>query len=90
MPYIPKSRRKQIMEVFIDEMFPQLTTAGELNYFLSATLISYVMDNGLNYQTINDIIGAIEGAKAEFQRKVVAPYEDKKISENGDLAWPTS
>jgi hypothetical protein len=34
---------------------------------------------------VNDVVGALDGAKAEFQRRVVAPYEDKKIRENGDV-----
>jgi hypothetical protein len=34
---------------------------------------------------MNDVVGALEGAKAEFQRIVVAPYEDKKMAENGDV-----
>ena len=40
---------------------------------------------GNSYATINDIIGALEGAKMEFYRRVVAPYEDEKIKENGDV-----
>jgi hypothetical protein len=40
---------------------------------------------GLSYQTINDIVGALEGAKLEFYRRVAVPYEDKKIIENGDV-----
>lgn len=40
-----------------------------------------------NYQGINDIIGALEGAKAEFQRRKVADYEDTKIAENGDVYY---
>lgn len=35
--------------------------------------------------TERDILGAIEGAKAELQRRVLTPYEDQKIAENGDV-----
>ena len=45
----------------------------------------YMQQHGLNYRVINDIVGAAEGAKAEFQRRVAAPYEDKKILQNGDV-----
>jgi hypothetical protein len=61
------------------------TTAGELNYLLTTELLRYLSLKGLSYQTINDIIGALEGAKSEFQRRVVGPYEDTKMEENGDL-----
>jgi hypothetical protein len=40
---------------------------------------------GKNYQTVNDIVGALEGAKMEFYRRAAAPYEDLKIKENGDV-----
>ncbi len=63
-------------------------TPGELNFWICCVLIEYVNRRGLNYQTINDISGAMAEAMAEFRRRVVAPYEDKKIEENGDLPWP--
>jgi len=37
------------------------------------------------YQTFNDILGALEGAKLEVYRRVVGPYENGKMSENGDV-----
>src|SRR5262249_42880244 len=65
----------------------------------------------LRYQRINDVMGALDGARREYMRRVqshshkafakvvlesvasaiyadvAAPYEDKKISENGDLNY---
>jgi hypothetical protein len=38
-----------------------------------------------NYQRLNDALGALEGAKLEFYRRVVVPYEDWKMTENGDV-----
>lgn len=82
MPYIKQERRGHL------SAWPgyQPQDSGELNYIITTMLIGH-WENTLtpNYQRINDIIGAIEGAKAEFQRRVVAPYEDIKILENGDL-----
>lgn len=60
-------------------------TSGELNFQLTQVVQDYVHRNGLTYQTLNDVVGALEGAKAEFQRRVVAPYEDIKIATNGDV-----
>ena len=60
-------------------------SSGELNYIITKICLKYLEDNGLRYQTINDIMGSLEGAKAEFYRRVVAPYEDEKIKENGDV-----
>lgn len=77
MPYISKDRRRQLE--YADER-----TSGELNYQITCLIREYWRRTG-NYQGINDIIGALEGAKAEFYRRIVVPYEDKKIVENGDV-----
>lgn len=79
MPYIKKVDRNELAAGFIPE------TAGELNYCLTKFIWSYYNDNEPCYQTINDILGALEGAKLEFYRRVAAPYEDQKIEENGDV-----
>lgn len=67
------------------QTFNHPETPGELNYAITLLLIDYTERKGLKYSTINDVVGAAEGAKAEYQRRVVAPYEDKKIAENGDV-----
>ena len=78
MPYISEQNREDLKR-----RYP--ITPGELNYYLTLLLKEYIKNKGLSYQTINDIVGALEGAKLEFYRRVVAPYEDKKIQENGDV-----
>lgn len=59
--------------------------AGELNYRITLMLLDYLEHHGKSYRIINDIMGAIEGAKFEFYRRVAAPYEDKKCHINGDV-----
>ncbi len=78
MPYIPYSQR-----LVVAQTGPQ--KAGDLNYVLTQILREYVRLNGLSYQTLNDCLGALEGAKLEFVRRVVNPYEDKAIERNGDI-----
>ena len=58
--------------------------AGELNFAFTKLMKNY-FDRKPNYQTINDILGALEGAKHEFYRRVVFDYEDGKIKINGDV-----
>ena len=85
MPYIREEKRMRhdgILESL--KNFPA-QDAGELNYIMSVVAGEYLKAKGVNYQTINDVVGALDGAKVEFQRRVVAPYEDKKIEENGDV-----
>jgi hypothetical protein len=79
MPYINKHDRYDLKENLRDPM-----TAGELN-FLITTIIKQYYENRPCYQRINDVVGALEGAKLEFYRRVAAPYEDTKIEENGDV-----
>jgi len=79
MPYITKLRRYQLLSGEVAQ------TAGELNFEITSLIKEYWQHGPQNYQVINDIIGALEGSKAEFQRRVVADYENKKIKENGDV-----
>ena len=79
MPYISQEERRDLFAG------GDILTAGQLNYQITVLVVEYLRTNKLNYQTINDIVGALEGAKAEFQRRVVNPYEKDKIETNGDV-----
>lgn len=80
MPYIKDEDRYKIRA-----STKKYEVAGELNYRLTTIIQKYIEDKGECYQTYNDIIGALEGAKLELYRRKIAPYEDKKIKENGDV-----
>lgn len=79
MPYIPKSEKERVDEN------KSIQTAGQFNYALHQLVAVYFEQNKFNYQTCNDIIGALECAKMELYRRLVANYEDKKILQNGDV-----
>jgi hypothetical protein len=83
MPYIQKTRRSTLISD--SDMFLPPQTPGELNYMFTLFAKGYLIENGLNYQAINDVLGALEGAKLEFYRRVAVPYENEKIHENGDV-----
>lgn len=93
MPYIKQKDRKRIVYIeYVDLALPmgkinyeQIYTAGELQYAIAVMLKDYMERKGLNYQNCNDVMGALAGAQLEFYRKTVAPYEDEKIDENGDV-----
>lgn len=85
MPYISKSRRTAL------EPSGKPETAGELNYAVTRLVDRYLSEKGLRYQNINEAIGVLECAKLELYRRIAAPYEDKKIQEEGDVyQTPTS
>lgn len=58
---------------------------GELNFLVTELVADYWVFSNQNYQAINDIVGALEGAKLEFYRRIAVPYEDKKMIDNGDV-----
>lgn len=77
MPYIPQDRRS-------DAKY-EPRNAGELNYAISMMLVDYWRRNGERYQTINDVLGALEGAKLEFYRRIAVDHEERKRIQNGDI-----
>jgi hypothetical protein len=79
MPYVQKGVRE-----FLNQGIP-ITNPGNLNYLITMLIKRYWEESSGNYVAINDIVGALEGAKLEFYRRIAAPYEDKKIVENGDV-----
>jgi hypothetical protein len=85
MPYLTEIRKIALAHPDDNPMMNRVLTSGELNYKITLLLLAYLDDHTFNYQTLNDIVGAVESAKAEFQRRVVNPYEDEKIVQNGDV-----
>ena len=78
MPYIKQELREAI------RAGGKAESPGELNYALTLLCLDYLGD-APKYQSFNDVIGALECCKLELYRRRVAPYEDVKISENGDV-----
>ena len=79
MPYITAGQRTDL------HADPSAATPGELNYLFTDALNIYRRVHGDSYTTFNDILCALEGAKLEFYRRIVVPYEEKKCAENGDV-----
>lgn len=84
MPYIKQSRRTEL-----DAKYSGLLeeagnfTDGELNYIISNLLNKHIEKKGKNYSACNSIVGILECAKMEFYNRLVTPYENIKIAENG-------
>lgn len=84
MPYIKADRRRAILlSSALKEEY--LRSSGELNYLITWVAKEYLYNHGESYQTYNDIMGALEGAKLELYRRKIAGYEKLKIEENGDV-----
>jgi len=85
MPYIKPERRAALDEQ-IRALSDRIDSRGELNYAITALLLSEV--RGLSYAELSSLMGDIECVKQEFYRRVLAPYEDEKCRENGDVYFP--
>jgi hypothetical protein len=88
MPYLKKADKNKLSKIVKAIKATPVSTAGELNFLITSLIHEYLKTQGLNYQHINDIVGALDGAKVEFQRRIVGPYEDLKIQDNGDVGYP--
>lgn len=79
MPYITQDAKTRIFQGDVP------STPGELNYRITQVLRCYLHLHGTNYTTLNDCLGALEGAKLELYRRVVVPYEESKRELNGEV-----
>lgn len=85
MPYIREDMR-EFFERGLAKLSPM--TPGELNYCITKLCDQY-MSGHVDYKLLNEIIGVLECVKQEFYRRVCVPYEDKQMSQNGDVyRWP--
>lgn len=80
MPYITKERRSAL-----ERTGATPENAGELNYMICQLIHDYIENKGLEYQTLNDVVGVLDAVKQELYRRLIGPYEDKKIAANGDI-----
>ena len=79
MPYI-KREAKELLAAG-----GPIENSGNLNYLITQLLKRYWVNSNRRYQDINDVMGALEGAKQEFYRRVAVIYEEEKIKQNGDV-----
>lgn len=83
MPYI-KQKDRIYFEKEITEMVESITEPGELCYCIY-TILKKLTDKDYRFKNMSSLIGEVEAAKLEYYRRVVSPYEDIKITENGDI-----
>jgi len=84
MPYIPDYRIRLELDIVSDKLIPILKRegiTGNLNYFIFRT-IKHLCKRYADYAHFE---GDVQKALKESDRRYLAPYEDKKIKENGDV-----
>ena len=98
MPYIPATRREDF-DALVAEIVQTLhsegtgygtRSPGDLNYVLTKIVLGYLyqkkdktVSHTPHYADLNEAMGVLECVKQELYRRDAAPYEDKKIKENG-------
>ena len=88
MPYIDQEDRKAFYPLLAELLLvvqKRGLSNGELNYLVTQLGRLYLYKHGSSYNTISDVVKAMECAKLEFYRRVAAPYEDRKAVLNGDV-----
>ena len=91
MPYVIPAKRP-ILDIIVQAMNRVYGKAGEvpvglkvdgdLNYILFAFCKRHVKPGYDNYK---NFCGELRQCATEIERKLLAPYEDQKIIENGDV-----
>lgn len=87
MPYIDPARRDVIELAPTGLLAPkEIQTVGELNFAISRLMTAFIKNSGgVSYGSCAAARAACHDAAEELYRRVVAPYEDKKCLENGDV-----
>lgn len=82
MPYI-KGENRPPMDEIVDLMLEKgVNVNGDLNYLLFKFCKKAVKPSYNNYK---NFIGELDCCAREIYRKLVAPYEDDKEMENGEV-----
>lgn len=87
MPYIRREERERI-DPEIGALITKLKESpperldGQLNYVITRLLLSLYSPGYFSY---NRAMGVLSCVMHEFYRRFVAPYEDEKIKEHGDI-----
>ena len=82
MPYIKQENRPD-MDLIVDLMHElDVAVNGDLNYILFAYCKRHIIPG---YKALKNFCGELRQCATEIERKILAPYEDQKIKENGDV-----
>lgn len=88
MPYIKQEKRPpldELLQPLIEHLdsLPTEEQDGALNYAVTKVLHAVYPQK---YFHLNRALGVLTAIKDEYYRRTVAPYEDIKINENGDVS----
>lgn len=87
MPYVKREQRPaidQLIEPLINHLksLPTEDQDGSLNYAVTKIIKKIYPQK---YFHLNRALGVLTAITHELYRRIIAPYEDTKILENGDV-----
>jgi len=82
MPYITQDRREMLKLILTMMAIKDIRANGDLNYILYAYCKRNIKPSYNNYK---NFIAELNECGNEIRRRLLAPYEDEKIKENGDI-----
>lgn len=83
MPYLRSKKRRK--ELTPHAQWESCADGAELNFLICTQIDLFIKTHGLSYHTLEEIDGALDLARLEFVRRIVAPYEEIKRVENGEV-----
>lgn len=91
MPYLKENFRALLEKQGLTDLIHYFVTlkdedaVGALNYIIFKLVGQRIALQGEKYHRYNGLLGAIGEAQCEIRRRLLTPYEDKKIKEEGDV-----
>jgi len=82
MPYVKQIERSGLDEVVNVMDVQGIAADGDLNYVLYSYCKRHI---SLSYNDIKNYCGELRQCATEIERRILTPYEDEKIEENGDI-----
>jgi len=97
MPYVKETLR-DILDPKINDLLVEIKklakesngkkTSGVANYVITRLLVGIYGTDERSYDLFNSAVGVLGCVLLELYRRMIAPYEDIKQKENGDV-YPT-
>jgi len=81
MPYVEKGRRNALDPIVQAMVDADVRANGDLNYIL----FKFARMIPQSYNSLKNYRGELHEAAAEVKRRLLDPYEDIKMKENGDV-----
>jgi hypothetical protein len=82
MPYVKQGKRTDLDRIVAEMALFDVKADGDLNYILYAYCKRCVKPSYNNYK---NFCGELRQCATEIERRLLGPYEDTKIKENGDV-----